>query len=66
MQYGVMPPAFPCGIFFHGGEFDRPLGTELRIPDEWERCLERTLEQWYDKTDSHARWRADPLSSQRA
>ncbi|XPT04764.1 hypothetical protein M3J09_013838 [Ascochyta lentis] len=66
IQHGVMPLAFPCGIFFHGGVFDPPLGTEIRIPDEWERCLERTPEQWYDHTSPIEPWQKDPLRSQRA
>lgn len=66
MQYGVMPPAFPCGIFFHGGVFNPPFGTDVRIPDDWERRLTQTPEEWYDHTRTAESWRTDPLMSQRA
>lgn len=66
MQYGVMPPAFPCGILFRGGVFDPPLGTEVRIPDDWERCLERIPEEWYDPTVPVEPWQNNPLRSERA
>lgn len=61
-----MPPAFPCGIFFHGGVFNPPFGTDVRIPDDWERRLSQTPEEWYDHTRTAESWRTDPLMSQRA
>jgi len=57
---------FPCGIFFHGGVFDLLSGTEVRIPDNWERQLEQTSEYWYVDTQAVGVWRNDPLISQQA